>query len=225
MVNLDNQEKCPGLVVVGNDTDAGKTLVSAILMRYLKGTYWKPIQSGASAGRDLTLIQHLTGLPNDHFLDEAYIFQDVLSPNQAAYIEGVSIDVSKLALPFRSEVKHHPLIVETAGGIMVPLNDDTMNIDLITEWGLPVVIVCRNRLGVINHMLLTISELKRRNIKIFGFISSGGNGNPQSLNDIARISGVSMIGTVPEMSRIDIESIGKHMDQIDCEGLEASLGR
>jgi len=220
-----NQERCPGLVIVGNDTDAGKTLVSAILMRYLKGTYWKPIQSGALEGRDTMSIQQLTGLPSEHFLDEAYVFQEVLSPNQAAEIEGVSIEVSKLALPIRSAVKHHPLIVETAGGIMVPVNKNTLNVDLIAAWGLPVVIVCRNRLGVINHMLLTISELKRRNVKIFGFISSGGNGNPQSLKDIEKFGEISLIGTVPEMSKIDVETIGENMNKIDCASLEISIGR
>jgi dethiobiotin synthetase len=194
----------PAFVVTGSDTDAGKTLVSAILMQVLGGTYWKPIQSGALSDSDRLTVQRMTGLGDNHFLDELYTLQQPLSPHQAARIDGVTIDPKQLTLPDSDNILHKPLIVEGAGGVMVPITDTYLMIDLFEDLKLPVVVVCRNRLGVINHMLMTLEVLRIRSIPVMGFISSGGNGNPDNLDTIRRLSGVPLLAEIPEM-RIGVQ--------------------
>ncbi len=205
----------PGFFVTGSDTDAGKTLVSSILVKLLHGTYWKPVQSGSNQGMDRDTVQKLTGLSDDHFLPETYVFKEPFSPNQAATLEDGYVDSKRLVLPNPSQIMHKPVIIEGAGGVMVPLNDTECYIDVMQRWSVPVIIVCRNKLGVINHMLLTIEALKSRNIPIAGFISSGGNGNRQNLSDISRCGGIQLIGSIPEMSQIDITSIANIIEEID----------
>jgi dethiobiotin synthase len=205
----------PGFFITGSDTDAGKTLVSSILMKLLKGTYWKPVQSGSNQGTDRRTVQMLTGLSDDHFLAETYVFKEPFSPNQAAKIEHGEIDSRRLVLPDVDQIKHKPLIIEGAGGVFVPLNDHDCYIDIMQRWSVPVIIVCRNRLGVINHMLLTIEALKNRNIPIAGFISSGGNGNRQNLEDISRFGGIRLLGSIPEMKHVDIKTVGQVVEEIN----------
>jgi len=205
----------PGFFITGADTDAGKTLVSSILVKLLQGTYWKPVQSGSIQGMDRLTVQSLTGLSDDHFLPETYVFKEPLSPNQAASLEFALVETTKLQLPDPVKVVHKPIIIEGAGGVLVPLNQDEFYIDVMKRWSVPVIIVCRNRLGVINHMLLTIEALKNRDIPIAGFISSGGNGNRQNLEDISRLGGIRLLGSIPEMKKVDIQSIGQIIDEIN----------
>lgn len=209
----------PGFFVTGSDTDSGKTLVSSILVKLLHGTYWKPVQSGSNQGLDRMTVQKLTGLSDDHFLPETYVFKEPFSPNQAASLEDAQIDTQHIILPDPSQIVHKPVIIEGAGGVMVPLNAQECYIDVMQRWSVPVIIVCRNKLGVINHMLLTIEALKSRNIPIAGFISSGGNGNRQNLVDISRLGGIRLIGSIPEMSQVDITSIAKIIEEIDSNDL------
>lgn len=205
----------PGFFITGSDTDAGKTLVSSILVKLLFGTYWKPVQSGSIQGLDRLTVQKLTGLSDDHFLPETYVFKEPYSPNQAASLENERIETLNLQLPVPERIIHKPLIIEGAGGVMVPLNDQDCYIDIMQRWDLPVIIVCRNRLGVINHMLLTVDALKKRNIPIAGFISSGGNGNRQNLEDISRFGGIRLLGSIPEMKHVDIQTVGQVVEEIN----------
>jgi dethiobiotin synthetase len=214
----------PGFIITGSDTDVGKTLVSAVLMKSLKGTYWKPIQSGASTDNDRDMVKRLTGLGDEHFMEEVYRLQQPLSPHQAAKIDGIAIDPSNIKLPPATDIRNRPLIVEGAGGILVPITDDYLMTDLFRDLGLPVLVVCRNRLGVINHMLMTLEVLKARSISVMGFISSGGAGVADNLDTISRLSGVPLLGTLPEMKHDDFGKLDELCSRVDTHGMMRSIG-
>lgn len=219
-----NKNKYPGFIITGSDTDVGKTLVSSVLMKALQGTYWKPVQSGASSDSDRGTIQRLTRLDDSHFVKETYSLTEPLSPHQAAKIDGIQIDTDRLQLPPIDELKHRPLIVEGAGGALVPITVTFLMADLFVQLGLPVLVVCRNRLGVINHMLMTLEVLRQRNIPVMGFISSGGTGVDDNLPTIARLSGIPLIGTLPEMGPDDLKSIDKWCSRVDTGSVLRSIG-
>jgi dethiobiotin synthetase len=212
----------PAFIVTGCDTDAGKTIVSAVLMKVLLGTYWKPIQSGTITDSDRLEVQRLTGLGDDHFLDETYRLTQPLSPHQAAKIDGVTIDPNKITLPKTDQIYYTPLIIEGAGGVMVPITDTYLMIDLFKDLQLPVVVVCRNRLGVINHMLMTVEALRNRSIPILGFISSGGDGNPDNLDTIHKLSGVPLLATIPEIRPLVQENFDEWCSNIDLALIKRS---
>lgn len=152
--------------VAGTGTDVGKTVASAVLLYALKADYWKPVQTGTET--DAGTIEKLKPGFSKIF-PEAYHFFEPASPHYAAELEGVSIQPENIVLP-----QSENLVVELAGGIMVPLNSDGfLNIDLLKQLSLPIFLVTRNYLGSINHTLLTISELKRQNMAIAGLIISG----------------------------------------------------
>jgi dethiobiotin synthase len=214
----------PAFIVTGCDTEAGKTFVSAVLMKAFRGTYWKPIQSGAATDSDLSTIQRLTRLGDDHFMGELYKLQQPLSPHQAAKIDGVTIDPKRITLPKVDEIHHTPLIIEGAGGVMVPITDSYLMIDLFVDLQLPVLVVCRNRLGVINHMLMTLEVLKSRSIRVMGFISSGGDGNPDNLDTISRLSDVPLLIALPEMILVNHKETDAMSSSIDTQSILRSGG-
>jgi dethiobiotin synthetase len=157
------------LVVAGTDTDVGKTVVSALLVRGLKATYWKPVQCGDIAvGGDSARVAQLAGLtPGEvasRILPEAYRLAAPASPNQAAAAEGLVVQEQRLHLPAVAG----PLVVECAGGLLVPLRDDLLQITMISHWQLPVVLVARSGLGTLNHTLLSLEALERRGIPLVG---------------------------------------------------------
>ena len=138
------------IVVCGTDTDVGKTVVSAWLVQGLQATYWKPVQSGLDEGSDRDRICQLLNLPPERWLREAYAFRRPLSPHWAAECDGAELDPACLGLP----PCNGPLVVETAGGLMVPLNRSWLQIDQLQRWQLPVVLVARSGLGTLNHLSL-----------------------------------------------------------------------
>jgi dethiobiotin synthetase len=152
------------IFVTAISTDSGKTLCSAILTEAFQADYWKPIQSGLP--RDTATVKELVTNKNSVFHKEAYLLNTPVSPHQSAAIDGIKIDLNKIILP---HTDNH-LIIEGAGGVLVPLNETDFVIDLPVKWALPVVVVVNFYLGSINHTLLTINELKRRNIKIAGLV-------------------------------------------------------
>lgn len=159
-----------GYFITGTDTGVGKTIASAVLTFILKGCYWKPIESGLSEeSPSLEQVKNLTSLSDDHFHPSSYLFQAPLAPVEAAELEGVSIDLSQCHEPRTDK----PLIVEGAGGIYVPLNENESMLDLMKKLALPVIIVARGTLGTINHTLLTIEGLRQNNINIHGIVFSG----------------------------------------------------
>ncbi|GAB3564982.1 dethiobiotin synthase [Spirosoma luteolum] len=157
------------LIVAGIGTEIGKTVVSAVLTEALQADYWKPIQSGALDDSDTHSVQRLVRNPVSRFHTEAYRLTQPLSPHAAAAIDGITIDLSQIQLPETSNA----LVVELAGGLMVPLNERQLNIDLVARWQLPVVLVSRNYLGSINHTLLSVAACQSRGISIAGIIFNG----------------------------------------------------
>ena len=157
--------------ITGTDTSVGKTTVAAALTYALHASYWKPIQSGLQDDiSDKDSVQALTGLSDNYFCPTTYELQASLSPDQAAEIENVVIDTEHCVMP---EVQTGHLIIEGAGGVLVPLNENEMIIDLIQRLQSPVVIVSRGGLGTVNHTLLTIAVLRAKAIPILGVVFSG----------------------------------------------------
>src|ERR1041384_3392753 len=134
-----------GFFVTGTDTNVGKTVVSAWLVGQLDGCYWKPVQAGGRPETDSDIVRRLAGVPPKRILPEAYVLSEAIAPPDAGRSEGVTIDLAKLVVP----VCDRPLVVEGAGGLMVPLTDNAYVIDLATELHLPVVLVARSTLGTI----------------------------------------------------------------------------
>jgi dethiobiotin synthetase len=158
------------LVVVGTDTNVGKTIVSSILVREMHASYWKPIQCGGlETGGDSEMIKNITRIQADKIITEAYRFRMPASPNQAAAAENIIINRENLKMP----KVEGALIIEMAGGLMVPLTDNWLQIDQIKEWKLPVVLVARSGLGTLNHTLLSIEALDKRLIPIKCIILNG----------------------------------------------------
>lgn len=157
------------LVICGTDTDVGKTVVSALMVQGLGARYWKPVQSGLDGGGDSGRLRTLLELPVERLLPEAYRLQTPVSPHWAAEQEGITIDPARLALP----AVEGPLVVETAGGLLVPLRRDWLQIEQLAVWGLPVLLVARSGLGTLNHTLLSVEALRRRGIPLLGLVLNG----------------------------------------------------
>lgn len=192
------------IVVAGIDTDAGKTLVSAILMLGLEAEYWKPIQAGTDPTTDTKQVQEWTGIDAGRFHPETYLLENPMSPNEAARREGVEIDTARLVPP-ETDV---PLIIETAGGLHVPVNDDVLFIDLLRDWKLPVVLVSRTYLGSINHTLMSVETLDAHDVPIAGIVFNDG-GRPESENSILNFTGLPVLGRVPQLDQINADSLRK----------------
>lgn len=157
-------------IVVGIGTEIGKTVASAVLVEATGADYWKPIQSGSEAQTDTQTVASLvTPLAERVFYPEAYRLVAPLSPHAAAELEGVSINPASITLPATTR----PLVVELAGGLLVPLTYDFLNLHLIKQLGLPVVVVANYYLGSINHTLLTVEVLKQAQVPIHGIIFNG----------------------------------------------------
>ena len=152
-------------VITGIGTDVGKTVVSSILAEALKASYWKPVQAGDLDNSDSIKVAAYT--ENVSVLEEGFRLSQPMSPHAAAKIDGVSIELEDLKVP---EVSGN-LIIEGAGGLMVPLNSKGLTyIDVFENWQLPTIVVSRHYLGSINHTLLTIEVLNSRGIEIEGIV-------------------------------------------------------
>lgn len=158
------------LIVAGTDTNVGKTIVSSILVAKLNAHYWKPVQCGElDTGGDSATIKKLTGIEENRIIPEAYRLKMAASPNQAAEAEGITIEDKNLILPSHDGA----LVVELAGGLMVPLRDNLLQIDQIKAWNLPVVLVARSELGTLNHTLLSLEAMEKRKIQVAMLILNG----------------------------------------------------
>ena len=193
------------LFITGTDTGVGKTIISSILIAGLNAAYWKPIQAGTGTGTDSKIVEYLTGLPENRFYQEAYQLRNPISPHAAAELEGVKINLENIKLPGASGFKH--LIIEGAGGIMVPLNDMHLMIDLIRILNVSVLIVARNKLGTINHSLMTIEELKRHRLEIFGVVLVGRK-NKINKEAIESFGEVKVIAEIDYMKNLEHQDFG-----------------
>ena len=183
-----------GVFVAGTDTDAGKTIVAAALVAALGALYWKPVQSGLDdlPGGDSAVVASLTGHDPADFPAPVYAFRAPLAPDQAAALEGLRIDPQRLALPALERC----LVVEAAGGLLVPLDDRTLMIDLARSLALPIVLAARTGLGTLNHTLLSLEALARRGLPVAGVVFSGPD-HPRNLETIRRLGGVPVLGRIP----------------------------
>lgn len=196
------------LVVAGIGTDVGKTVVSAVLCKLLEADYWKPVVSGVAAGAvDDEIVLDLLSQsesPQSVVHPTTYRLNQPLSPHIAARLDGVHIDLDLLHPPLTTR----PLIVELAGGVLVPIDDKHTNMDLLAQWKSPVIVVSRHYLGSINHTLLTLEALKSRNIAVAGIVYVG-NQLPDTEDIIGSMSGVPSLGTIPELKTVDSDSINR----------------
>jgi dethiobiotin synthetase len=187
-----------GYIVTGTDTGIGKTTVAAMLVLALDAGYWKPIQSGTGDGTDRQRVQALTQLPDDRFLPEDYVLSQPLSPHRAAELDGIEIKAEALAPP----ASDRTLIIEGAGGLMVPITRRKLQIDMFADWDVPIILCARTALGTINHTLLSIEALRSRRMRLHGLIFVGDD-NPDNMRTIAELAGVHILGHMPRLNRID----------------------
>tara|TARA_B100001250_G_scaffold396773_1_gene403131 strand:- start:510 stop:1166 length:657 start_codon:yes stop_codon:yes gene_type:complete len=192
-MNSDKQH----IVVCGTDTDVGKTVVSSLLVQGLKAIYWKPIQSGLEEDGDTGRVIKLLNLEKERYIPEIYKFKSAVSPHWAAEIENKMIDPKQLKIPKLTK----PLIIETAGGVMVPLNREWLQIDQLQIWKLPIVLVARSGLGTLNHTLLTLEALRERNIPIMGLILNGPL-HPDNPSTLEQIGNIPIIAQLPTFERL-----------------------
>ena len=192
------------IVVTGTDTDVGKTVFAAALAGALDGHYWKPVQAGLDDGSDSASVAALSGLTAAHVLPEAYRLTTPCSPHRAAEIDGVTIDPDRLIPP---QVEG-PLVIEGAGGVLVPVTRDLLYADLFARWRLPVVLVARTALGTINHSLLSIEALRSRGIAILG-VAFVGDAVPDSEATIVAMGGVKRLGRLPYLDPLDRETLAE----------------
>ena len=200
---MTETQKTRAIVVTGTDTDIGKTVFAAALTGALGAHYWKPVQAGLEAdGGDRDRVARLSGLPTDRMLPDAYRLTTPCSPHRAAEIDGVTIDPARLALP---QVPG-PLVVEGAGGVLVPLTGAATYADLFARWGAPVVLVARTALGTINHSLLSIEALRARGVDLIG-VAFVGDRVEDSEATICAIGQVRRLGRLPRIDPLTPASL------------------
>jgi dethiobiotin synthetase len=187
--------------VTGTDTGVGKTVVSAILALGLSAHYWKPVQAGMHSCTEqgesiLTDSEFLSmaGVESRFILKERHLLREPLSPHLAARLDNITISLADFVLPDTSNMKH--LIVEGAGGLMVPLNDQDKVIDLIVHLGLPVLLVARSGLGTINHTLLSLAAMREKSLDIIG-VALVGDRNTDNRRTIEQFGSVEVVAEVP----------------------------
>ena len=205
------------LIVCGTDTDVGKTVVSALLVQGLGARYWKPVQSGLDDGGDRGRLQQLLQLPAERLLPEAYRFEAPVSPHWAAERQGLRIEPERLVLPAGDGA----LVVETAGGLLVPLRRDWLQIEQIAVWGLPVLLVARSGLGTLNHTLLSLEALHRRSIPVLGLVLNGPP-HPDNPRSLASLGGVPVLAELPPLEPLSAAALEQ---QWHASALPHTLGR
>lgn len=194
-----------GVFVTGTDTGVGKTLTSACLVRAWNALYWKPLQSGlADEEGDTATVIKLSGCLPEDCIPPAGAYQASLSPLAAAQAEGAEIDPARLALPLQKAER--PMVVEGAGGLMVPATDTLMMLDLAERWGLPVVLVARSGLGTLNHTLLSLEAMRARGLAVAGVVLSGPL-NPENRKTIEGKGQVRILAELPQQEAVTPEAV------------------
>lgn len=199
-----------GFFVTGTDTDVGKTLVSAWLLTHLDAFYWKPVQAGTEPETDSATVRRLAEVPEDRILPEAYVLPDAMAPHEAARRAGVELDMARLEAPDCDGL----LVVEGAGGLLVPLTDDASMIDLAADLDLPIILVARSTLGTINHTLLSLEAIRRRGLPLAGVVITGPE-TPHNRAAIERYGQIEIIAEIPwidTVSRATLRDIPPELD-------------
>ncbi len=201
-------------VIAGTDTDVGKTVFAVALAAASDGSYWKPLQSGDEGGGDREVVARLSGLPRDRILPEVYRFSQPLSPHRAAELDGVEIDFERLveSLPktpsTTAGAADRMLLIEMAGGLMVPITRKRLQTDLLVRWEIPVILVARTGLGTINHSLMSVFALKMREIPVHG-VAFVGDANEDNERTICEIGEVRRLGRLPRLEELNKESLSR----------------
>jgi dethiobiotin synthetase len=206
-----------GFFVTGTDTDVGKTVVAAWLVARLGACYWKPVQAGTHPETDSTTVRRLSGATPDRILPEAYLLAEPMAPHEAARREGIGIDMAKLVPP----PCNRPLVAEGAGGLMVPLNDQSFVIDLARELDLPLILVARSTLGTINHTLLSLEAIRRRGLPLAGVVINGPE-TPHNRAAIERYGRVEVIAEIPWLEQVTPDALMAIEPEIDLVKLARS---
>ena len=201
------------LIVAGIGTEIGKTVVSAVLVEALNADYWKPIQSGALDDSDTDTVRRLVSSSVTRFHPEAYRLTQPLSPHAAAELDGIRIELSTIRIPETDNT----LVIELAGGLMVPLNDRDLNIDWVAQSGLPVVLVSRNYLGSINHTLLSVEACRSRTIPILGLIFNGPT-VPATETFILTYTGLPCLARIEQEDAVTKEMVKTYADRLGQSG-------
>ncbi|MFD1143924.1 dethiobiotin synthase [Larkinella insperata] len=209
-------------ILAGVGTEIGKTVVSSIVVEALQADYWKPVQSGALEDSDTETVRRLISNTVSRFHPEAYRLREPLSPHAAAAIDGVQIALSAFSVP---QTDNH-LVIELAGGLMVPLNDRDLNIDLVQQLQLPVLLVSKHYLGSINHTLLSVEALQRRGIPVLGLIFNGPE-TPASEDFILQYTGLKSFGRIEWGGEVNREFVSRNAAQVKhlLEEHDASLSK
>jgi dethiobiotin synthetase len=184
--------------ITGTDTGVGKTVLSAMLCAALDASYWKPIQTGTEVDSDSRSVAELVGLAPEKILPEAYQFAPAVSPHLAARLAGVRIDLAKIKLP----ASDAPLIVEGAGGVLVPINERELMTNLMRQLGLPVLLAARSSLGTINHATLSLAALRNAGVEVAGVVMIGAP-NVENRAAIEEYGKVRVVGEIPWLTEIN----------------------
>jgi dethiobiotin synthetase len=190
--------------ISGIGTEIGKTFCSAILVKALDADYWKPVQAGNCDEPDREFVKSMTQNSASRFFEERHFLTTPCSPHLAAKIDGIRMQLNDFQIPNTTR----NLIVEGAGGLLVPISENHTIIDLIEHLELPVILISKHYLGSINHTLLSIEALRQRKIPLLGVLFNGGS-NPESETIICKLGNVQSLGTVNQMSTISPENIEK----------------
>lgn len=206
-----------GIFVTGTDTGIGKTIVSAALVCALregeKVCYWKPVQTGIEEDDDTETVRKLANCSTEEIFDKGFRLEKPLSPHLSARLAKTEITIEKV-LRFL-ETSERFRIVEGAGGVLVPLNERELMIDLIKALDLPVLIVARSALGTINHTLLTIEALRNRNLEIFGVVMNGAP-NDENRKAIEHFGNVRVLAQMPKFEKLEFESLNNWTSENLC---------
>jgi dethiobiotin synthetase len=199
--------------VTGTDTGIGKTVASALLCAALDAIYWKPIQTGSRQGTDRATVMRLAGLPRERTIPETYRFAPPVSPHLAARRAGTRIELRKIKLPSLPRAEN--LIVEGAGGVLVPVNESQLMTHVMKRLKLPVLLVARSSLGTINHTTLSLAALRAASLEVRGVIMVG-KPNPENRKAIEHYGNIAVVGMIPVLPRMNrrtlAEAFRKHFD-------------
>lgn len=189
-------------VVTGTDTNIGKTVFSAALADALGASYWKPVQSGLDGETDSATVQRLGRIPLERIVPEAWRLSAPASPHLAARIDNVKIDPEVLTPPSTES----PLVIEGAGGLLVPLTESAVFADVFARWQIPVILCVRTGLGTINHTLLSLEALRHRSIPVFG-IAFIGDEQADTQQIIAKLGNVNCLGRLPRIDPLTPDTL------------------
>ncbi len=186
------------VVVAGTNTEIGKTVAAAALVAMLDADYWKPIQAGLDGETDKDVVIRLAGIDPSRAHAESYRLKTPASPDRAAELDGIAINTATLIPP----VTDRTLVIELAGGLLVPLNRKVLQIDVIARWNKPTVLVTSTQLGTINHTLLSVEAMRARAISLVGILFMG-NENAHTQRTIANFTHAPALGRLPHLDPLE----------------------